>query len=55
MTVSTDKPSIFDADLPVLNYDVTDTPQEIYPQFRAAQQVTRGSGSLRAFTSPRTA
>ena len=39
MTVSTDKPSIFDADLPVLNYDVTDTPQEIYPQFRAAQQV----------------
>jgi cytochrome P450 len=39
MTVSTDKPSIFDADLPVLNYDVTDPPQEIYPQFRAAQRM----------------
>ena len=39
MTVGTAKPSVFDADLPVLNYDVTDTPQEIYPQFRAAQQV----------------
>jgi len=30
-------PSIFDADLPTLTYDVTDTPQQIYPQFRAAQ------------------
>ncbi|OBE97067.1 cytochrome P450 [Mycobacterium sp. 852002-10029_SCH5224772] len=39
MTIGTAKPSVFDADLPVLNYDVTDTPQEIYPQFRAAQQV----------------
>lgn len=39
MTVGTAKPSVFDADLPVLNYDVTDTPQEIYPQFRAVQQV----------------
>lgn len=39
MTVGTAKPSVFDADLPVLNYDITDTPQEIYPQFRAAQQV----------------
>jgi cytochrome P450 len=25
--------------LPTLDYDVTDTPQQIYPQFRAAQQV----------------
>ena len=39
MTVNTAKPSVFDAGLPTLSYDVTDTPQEIYPQFRAAQQV----------------
>ena len=39
MTVGSAKPSIFDAELPELNYDVTDTPQEIYPQFQAAQQV----------------
>jgi cytochrome P450 len=39
MTVSSAKPSVFDADLPVLEYDITDTPQQIYPQFRAAQQV----------------
>lgn len=32
------KPSVFDAGLPTLSYDPTDTPQEIYPQFRAAQQ-----------------
>ncbi len=38
MTVNTAKPSVFDAGLPTLSYDVTDTPQEIYPQFRAAQQ-----------------
>ena len=38
MTLGTAKPSVFDADLPVLDYDVTDTPQEIYPQFRAAQR-----------------
>ncbi|MDG5482859.1 cytochrome P450 [Mycolicibacterium gadium] len=30
--------NIFDAGLPTLAYDVTDTPQQIYPQFRAAQQ-----------------
>jgi cytochrome P450 len=39
MTVNTAKPSVFDAGLPTLTYAVTDTPQEIYPQFRAAQQV----------------
>ena len=39
MTVDAAKPSVFDAGLPTLSYDVTDTPQEIYPQFRAAQQV----------------
>ncbi len=38
MTVDAAKPSVFDAGLPTLDYDVTDTPQEIYPQFRAAQQ-----------------
>jgi cytochrome P450 len=39
MTVDAAKPSVFDAGLPTLSYDVTDTPQEIYPQFRAAQQI----------------
>ena len=39
MTLHTAKPSVFDAGLPTLSYDVTDTPQEIYPQFRAAQEV----------------
>ena len=38
MTVDAAKPSVFDAGLPTLSYDVTDTPQEIYPQFREAQQ-----------------
>jgi cytochrome P450 len=38
MTVHAAKPSVFDAGLPTLEYDVTDTPQEIYPQFRAAQE-----------------
>ena len=39
MTVVADKPSVFDAGLPVLEYDFTDTPQQIYPQFRAAQAI----------------
>lgn len=39
MTVDTTKPSVFDAGLPTLDYSVTDTPQQIYPQFRAAQDV----------------
>jgi cytochrome P450 len=39
MSVHTAKPSVFDAGLPVLSYDVTDTPQQIYPQFRTAQEV----------------
>ena len=37
MTITDAKPSVFEAGLPTLTYDVTDTPQEIYPQFRAAQ------------------
>ncbi|KUI01945.1 cytochrome P450 [Mycobacterium sp. IS-3022] len=39
MSIDTAKPSVFDADLPTLTYDITATPQEIYPQFRAAQEV----------------
>ncbi|PRC43817.1 cytochrome P450 [Mycobacterium sp. ITM-2017-0098] len=35
---STTKPSVFDAGLPTLDYSVTDTPQQIYPQFLAAQE-----------------
>ncbi|WP_068275386.1 cytochrome P450 [Aldersonia kunmingensis] len=38
MTIDTAKPSVFDAGLPTLQYDITDTPQQIYPQFRAAQR-----------------
>ncbi|MCT7657517.1 cytochrome P450 [Mycobacterium deserti] len=38
MTVDSAKPSVFDADLPTLDYGFTDTPQNIYPQFLAAQQ-----------------
>jgi cytochrome P450 len=38
MTVDAEKPSVFDAGLPTLSYDVTDTPQEICPQFHQAQQ-----------------
>lgn len=36
MSVGTANPSIFDAGLPTLTYDITATPQEIYPQFQAA-------------------
>jgi cytochrome P450 len=32
--------NIFESDLPTIEYDVTATPQEIYPQFRAAQEVS---------------
>jgi cytochrome P450 len=38
MTVDAAGPSVFEAGLPTLSYDFTDTPQQIYPQFRAAQQ-----------------
>jgi cytochrome P450 len=38
MTVGTVPTSIFDADLPVLAYDVDETPAEIYPRLQAAQQ-----------------
>jgi cytochrome P450 len=38
VTVDAAKPSVFEAGLPSLSYDLTDTPQQIYPQFRTAQQ-----------------
>jgi cytochrome P450 len=38
VTVDAAKPSVFEAGLPSLSYDLSDTPQQIYPQFRAAQQ-----------------
>ncbi|WAC90862.1 cytochrome P450 [Mycobacterium sp. Aquia_213] len=38
MTVGTAPASIFDADLPVLAYDAEETPAEVYPRLRAAQQ-----------------
>lgn len=38
MTGTATKPSVFDAGLPTLTYDITATPQDIYPEFRAAQQ-----------------
>ncbi|OBB71876.1 cytochrome P450 [Mycobacterium sp. 852014-52144_SCH5372336] len=38
MTVEAGRPSVFDAGLPTLTYDITATPQEIYPQFQAAQK-----------------
>ncbi|MGE2734952.1 cytochrome P450 [Mycolicibacterium vaccae] len=36
--ISTTGTDIFDADLPNLDYGLTDTPQQVYPQFRAARQ-----------------
>ncbi|MCV7155312.1 cytochrome P450 [Mycolicibacterium pyrenivorans] len=39
MTAGTATPSVFDAGLPTLDYDFTAPPQQIYPQFRAAQDV----------------
>lgn len=39
MPVGAAKPSVFEAGLPSLDYDLTATPQQIYPQFRAAQQI----------------
>jgi cytochrome P450 len=38
VTVDAARPSVFDAGPPTLSYDLTDTPQQIYPQFQAAQQ-----------------
>ncbi len=37
MTVDVLCPDVFDAGLPTLDYDVTDTPAEVYPRIRQAQ------------------
>jgi cytochrome P450 len=39
MTVDTASPSVFDAGLPTIEYDVTATPAQVYPQLLAAQRV----------------
>ena len=38
MPVNTACPSVFDADLPTIDYDVTSTPAQIYPELLAAQR-----------------
>jgi len=38
MSVGTAAPSVFDADLPTLVYDVEETPAEVYPRLQAAQR-----------------
>ncbi len=38
MTTSTATPSVFDAGLPTLDYDLTTTPAQVYPQLLAAQR-----------------
>jgi len=38
VTVDVEIPNVFDAGLPALSYDVTETPREVYPRIRAAQQ-----------------
>jgi len=38
MAVGTVSPSVFDADLPTLAYDPTETPAEVYPRLREAQR-----------------
>ncbi len=39
MTVDTACPSVFDAGLPTIEYDLTATPAQVYPQLAAAQRV----------------
>jgi cytochrome P450 len=38
MTVDTASPSVFDAGLPTIEYDLTTTPAQVYPQLLAAQR-----------------
>lgn len=38
MTVHTASPSVFDAGLPIIEYDLTATPAQVYPQLQAAQR-----------------
>jgi cytochrome P450 len=37
MTVDTDSPSVFDAGLPTIDYDVTANPEQVYPKLSEAQ------------------
>lgn len=39
MTTPTATPSVFDAGLPTLSYDVTETPRDVYARIREAQQL----------------
>ena len=39
MPVGTAPVSVFDADLPTLTYEQTETPAQIYPRIQAAQQL----------------
>jgi cytochrome P450 len=39
MTADTTSPSVFNAGLPTLDYDVNASPQEVYPQFLATQRL----------------
>lgn len=38
MIVDTTKPGVFDAELPTLSYDLTQTPAEVYPQLQRARE-----------------
>lgn len=38
MSVGTASRSVFDADLPTLSYEPTETPAEVYPRIQAAQR-----------------
>lgn len=40
MTADTVAPSVFDADLPTLTYDITETPSDVYPRIQAAQRLS---------------
>jgi cytochrome P450 len=40
MTANTVAPSVFDAELPKLTYDITETPSDVYPRIQAAQRVS---------------
>jgi hypothetical protein len=39
MTVDTASPSVFDAGLPIIEYDLTATPAHVYPQLLAARRL----------------
>jgi cytochrome P450 len=39
MTVDIEMPNVFDAGLPTLSYDITESPHDVYPRIRAAQRL----------------